>query len=587
MDREIEEIKSRLTIDELVSEYVKLKKAGSGLVGLCPFHSEKTPSFHISPDRGIYKCFGCGESGDIFSFLQKFEGLTFPEVKKKLADRTGVILSNFNENNSIQPNFQKQEKEKGLFLLDKATTFWQKNLALNEEAKNYLKKRGVSGEIAKKFRLGLALDQWNSLEKYLQGLDFSVEEMLKVGLIKKNEQGKIYDRFRNRIIFPIFDEQDNPVAFSGRDLSNSDKVAKYLNSPESIFFDKSDILFGFNWAKVEARKRGYFILVEGQMDLIMNHQIGFTNTVATSGTSLTEKHLKKLARFSKNLIFAFDSDRAGLEAAFKGIKKALALDFDVKILDIPTGKDPADIILESAEKWKKIVQNSKNIIEFFINKISLSDLDLKQKNQAMMEKIYPFVISINSPIEQNYYLGKISEAFGVEKKAVREELELAKKQFILAEEQEQKRGKVLEKKLDIFSENTIIEKTQKKILKQLTAIYYWQKNLKNSEPLVDHKKVLEIIKKYTSEKTLQDILNLEDNHSEYLSSLIFEIEILYAEKETHALEYDLQEMTERLEREKIKNEISILKKELYLANENERKEILQKIQKLNQKKHGG
>jgi DNA primase len=188
------------------------------------------------------------------------------------------------------------------------------------------------------------------LEEYLKSLNFTEEEILEVGLIKKNETGKIYDRFRNRIIFPIFDQRDNPVAFSGRDLSGSEKVAKYLNSPETIFFDKSDILFGFNFAKVEARKRGYFIVVEGQMDLAMSHKAGFLNTVATSGTSLTEKHLKNLASFSKNLIFAFDSDKAGIEAAFRGIKKALALDFDVKILDIPAGADPADIILEDSKK---------------------------------------------------------------------------------------------------------------------------------------------------------------------------------------------------------------------------------------------
>jgi DNA primase len=179
---------------------------------------------------------------------------------------------------------------------------------------------------------------------------FSKEEILEVGLTKKNDSGKIYDRFRNRIVFPIFDKSDNPVAFSARDLSGSDKVAKYLNSPETPFYDKSSILFGLNFAKVEARKRKYFILVEGQMDLVMSHKVGFENTVASSGTSLTENHLKSMSGFSKNLIFAFDSDKAGIEAAFRGIKKALALDFDVKILDIPEGSDPADMILEDEKK---------------------------------------------------------------------------------------------------------------------------------------------------------------------------------------------------------------------------------------------
>ena len=185
-------------------------------------------------------------------------------------------------------------------------------------------------------------------------MHFTVDEILSVGLTKKNDAGKIYDRFRNRIVFPIFNEGGNPVAYSARDISKPGtskiQMAKYLNSPETVFFNKSNILFGLNFAKVEARKRKYFIIVEGQMDLIMSHKSGFENTVATSGTSLTEQHLNLLSRFSKNLVFAFDSDKAGVEAAFRGIKKSLAMDFDVKILDIPAGSDPADIILQSEKE---------------------------------------------------------------------------------------------------------------------------------------------------------------------------------------------------------------------------------------------
>jgi DNA primase len=185
-------------------------------------------------------------------------------------------------------------------------------------------------------------------------MKFTKDEILSVGLTKKNDAGKIYDRFRNRIVFPIFNESGNPVAYSARDISDPSaekiQMAKYLNSPETLFFNKSNILFGLNFAKIEARKRKYFIVVEGQMDLIMSHKAGFENTVATSGTSLTEQHLQLLARFSKNLVFAFDSDKAGVEAAFRGIKKAIAMDFDIKILDIPLGLDPADIIVKSEKE---------------------------------------------------------------------------------------------------------------------------------------------------------------------------------------------------------------------------------------------
>lgn len=356
MSANIDEIKSRLKIEEVISEYIKIKKAGSGFTALCPFHNEKSPSFNVSPDRGIYKCFGCGESGDIFEFVQKFEGIEFTEALKKLAEKAGVQLTEYQQNPEEQKEkaAKKKKKQRLLTLLAEATKFFQINLMKNESAKDYIKKRGVTAEVAKKFKIGYALDEWNSMENHLLTMNFTQEEILSVGLTKKNEAGKIYDRFRNRIIFPIFDESGNPVAYSGRDVSGPKdskiQMAKYLNSPETLFFDKSNILFGLNFAKVEARKRKYFIVVEGQMDLIMSHKAGFENTVATSGTSLTDQHLALLARFSKNLIFAFDSDKAGVEAAFRGIKKAMAMDFDVKILDIPTGSDPADIILDSEKK---------------------------------------------------------------------------------------------------------------------------------------------------------------------------------------------------------------------------------------------
>ncbi|MCD5396770.1 MAG: DNA primase [Candidatus Pacebacteria bacterium] len=346
---DVEEIKSRLSIDEVISQYLKFKKAGSSFIAICPFHNEKSPSFNISPSLGIYKCFGCGESGDIFSFVQKMEGITFPEALEKLASQAGVILTK-KRDSSEKKKQAKEEKERLLKILEEATLFFQINLSENNQAENYLKKRGVNENIVRKFRLGFAKDSWHSLEEFLYSKNYKQEELIKIGLIKKNEKGKIYDRFRNRIIFPLFDLEDKPVAFSGRDLSGTKDIAKYLNSPETIFFNKSEVLYGLNFAKFEGRKRDYFIIVEGQMDLIMSHQIGFENTVAVSGTSLTTQHLKNLGRFSKNLIFAFDSDKAGIEAAFKGIKLALSENFDVKILDISRGMDPADVILENSKK---------------------------------------------------------------------------------------------------------------------------------------------------------------------------------------------------------------------------------------------
>lgn len=560
---DIDEIKNRLNIEDVVSEYIKLKKAGSGLTALCPFHSEKSPSFHVSPDRGIYKCFGCGESGDIFSFVSKFENSDFPEVKKKLAQKAGVTLTDFSSKSPAdqkKKKEQKQKEEKLLKLLSDATDFFHVNLLKNQEAKKYLKKRGVDEKMAKKFRLGFALNDWNTLENFLLNKGFSKEEILEVGLTKKNDSGKIYDRFRNRIVFPIFDKSDNPVAFSARDLSGSDKVAKYLNSPETPFYDKSSILFGLNFAKVEARKRKYFILVEGQMDLVMSHKVGFENTVASSGTSLTENHLKSMSGFSKNLIFAFDSDKAGIEAAFRGIKKALALDFDVKILDIPEGSDPADMILEDEKKWKDIVKNSKNIVDFYIKKINNSDKNLKEKVFQMEEKILPFVAEIKNPIEKGKYISKISSGFGVDQKFVLDALKIEESKDISDQKSDLKVKSILNKKVDIFGENNIIEKSKKTTLKQMAAIYFWQKSLNKSIPLVDCKEILKDIKKYSTEDVFIKILNLERTNIDYLDSLIFQVESMYSQEDKHKINFDIKSYVDRLEEQNLQQKISEARK---------------------------
>ena len=566
---DVEEIKERLKIEDVVSEYVKLKKAGSSYTGLCPFHSEKSPSFNVSPDRGIYKCFGCGESGDIFSFVEKFENMDFKDVLKKLADKSGVVLQDFKKKSPEieRKRFeQKKQKERLFGVLEEATKFFQINLLQNEGAKDYLKKRGVDESMAKKFRLGFAKDEWNSLEDFLLSKNFTKSEIESAGLTKKNEKGKVYDRFRNRIIFPIFDQKDFVVAYSGRDFSNSDKVAKYLNSPQTELFDKSNILFGFNFAKIEARKRKYFILVEGQMDLVMSHKIGFENTVATSGTSLTENQLKKLQGFSKNLIFAFDSDKAGIEASFKGIKKALALDFDVKILDIEEGSDPADIILEDQKKWMEVVKDSKNIVDFYIKKILISDKNLKEKISEMEEKILPFVAEIKNPIEKGKYISKISTGFSIDQRFVLDALEISLEKKKIEDEKNQKSLYSLDKKVDIFSEHNIIEKSINTTLKFLSSIYFWQKNLNKQKEIIDPKNILEIIEKYSEKNVFEKIIKLEENNFSYVQNLIFETEKIYSESDSHKINFDVEACAVVLQKQFLKKEIEKAKKE----NDNKR-----------------
>jgi len=320
MTDSVEKIKERLGIAEVVGGYLKLEKAGKNLRARCPFHNEKTPSFFVSPDRGSYYCFGCGAKGDIFSFVEQFEGLDFKGALKLLADRAGVKLEY--DRGSFSDG--KSEREKIFQILEEATGYFETNLKSNDEARNYLQKRGVAEKTCVVFRLGYAPDEWRSLLTHLKNKKFTESDLEKAGLIKKNETGSnYYDRFRGRIIFPIADSAGRIVGFSGRILKGKPEDAKYLNSPETELFAKSRILYGLDKAKAEIRRRDFAVLVEGQMDLLMSHQAGVANAVASSGTALTDEHINLLKRFSNRLLLVFDPDEAGFKAALRGAGLAL------------------------------------------------------------------------------------------------------------------------------------------------------------------------------------------------------------------------------------------------------------------------
>jgi DNA primase len=283
MSTPVEKIKERLTIEEVVSSYIKLEPAGKNFKAKCPFHNEKTPSFYVSPDRNSFYCFGCGAKGDIFSFVQQFEGLDFMGSLKMLADRAGVPLV-------FEKTESKSEKERLYMILEDATRFFEGGLAARPEAQEYLKKRGIKAETARDFRLGYVPNEWRLLYTHLKNKKYNDAEIEKAGLAKRAEQKEkgFYDRFRGRVMFPIADSSGRIIAFSGRILVDDDSSAKYLNSPDTILFNKSTVLYGIDKAKQDIRTKNYTILVEGQMDLVLSHQAGIKNTVAVSGTALAD-----------------------------------------------------------------------------------------------------------------------------------------------------------------------------------------------------------------------------------------------------------------------------------------------------------
>ncbi len=418
-----EQIKERLSIADVVSSYISLIPAGKNFKAVCPFHNEKTPSFHVSPERGSYYCFGCGAKGDIFSFVQEFEGLDFRGALTVLADRAGVKLIKFTG--------EKKEKMDHLYeIMERATLFFEKTYEGSNTAKEYVRKRGVNDKTAKLFRLGFAPDDWRVLFDHLSGLGYEKSDLMLVGLIKEGN-GSTYDRFRDRVIFPIFDTSGRPIAFTGRAMKSDDKTAKYLNSPETPLFQKSDILYGLNLAKNTIRKVDFTILVEGQLDLILSYQSGFTNIVAASGTALTENiskgntlnHFGIIKRLSNNVTIAFDSDPAGLKAMYRAAKICLSLGMEVKTANLPTGKDPADVISENGlEAWKDILKNSEHSIIFLTKYIAEREKDARLVAKRVQEKILPLVALLDSSMEQSSFVREISIITNIPENGITDDL---------------------------------------------------------------------------------------------------------------------------------------------------------------------
>lgn len=431
MDSQIEEIKNKLNVLDVVGSYVKLTKTGANHRGLCPFHSEKGPSFFVSPARQMWKCFGCGKGGDIFEFIKEIEGVEFGDALKILASKAGVELKR--ENPKLRT-----ERARLYEICDLACSFFEKQLgnsAYGKDAKEYLLKRGIKEESIKKWRLGYSPDTWQGLSDFLVSRGYTRDEIVKAGLAVQSEKGNNpYDRFRGRIIFPLFDLNSQVIGFTARVFKDAGpkghpkEIAKYINTPQTMLYDKSNVLYGMNYAKVAIRKNNQCVLTEGQTDTIMCHQAGFENTVAVSGTALTPRHLNTLKRYTENLLLSFDMDVAGDNATKRGINLAESQGFNIKIIDTYSGaKDPAEIILENPENWAKSVANARSIMDFYFD----SALKKFDKNNPKDKKeigriILPAIKRLQNKIEQSHWVQKLAAKLAVSQEAVLEELKNAK-----------------------------------------------------------------------------------------------------------------------------------------------------------------
>lgn len=418
----IQRITDANNIVELIEEYLPLKKVGANYSTNCPFHKEKTPSFVVSQDKQIYHCFGCGESGDSIQFLMKYKNYTFVEAAEYLARRGGIVLEEIKDSKT---NNNKQLIDKLLLINREAATFFYKNLRNQPNAIKYLNSREINKTVIKRFGIGYAINGWDNLLKHLLEKNFKEDEILKTGLIIKNEnRNNYYDRFRNRIIFPIFDIRKRIIGFGGRVLDDS--LPKYLNSPESIIYSKGNNLYGLNYAKEEVRDNSFFI-VEGYMDVIKMHTHGYKTAVAPLGTALTENQIKLLKRYSKNFYIAFDSDEAGQKAALKSMNMLKKNNLNGKVIVIPESKDPDEYLnTHGKAKFDKLIENALDyysFLEFHYEKT--------YKNSNKVEYINNFfdnIVNVTSEIEKELIFEKLSSKIGVSKESIIKEYNKKNKQ---------------------------------------------------------------------------------------------------------------------------------------------------------------
>lgn len=414
MSDTVEQIKSRLDIVDVVSGYIKVQKAGVNWKARCPFHNEKTPSFYISPERQSWHCFGCNKGGDMFSFVQDIEGIEFVESMRILATKAGVEIAQYRP----QERTQRDERERLLAVAELAAKFFTHQLwngTAGRKALVYLRERGLTDETIKAWRLGWAPNDWQALTGFLASEGHANKDLIAAGMaIDKN--GRPYDRFRSRIMFPICDANGQVVGFTGRVFGaevavDGEPLAKYVNTPQTAIYDKSRVLFGLDKARLEMRKRDACLLVEGNMDAIASWQAGATNVAATSGTALTLAQLRLLARYSTNLDFCFDTDQAGQAATRRGIGMALATNFNVRIVSIGDDqcKDPADYVAKYGSKWNEIVATAKPALQYYY------DAAIAEYNPAsalskkdIVRSLGPLVKRLSSKVEQSHWIGQLA-----------------------------------------------------------------------------------------------------------------------------------------------------------------------------------
>lgn len=517
MADDVQRIKDSLDIETVVSDYVELKQAGQYLKGKSPFTDERDPSFYVSPEKGLYHCFSSGQGGDMFTFIEEMEGVEFREALKILADRAGVTLSDGGDGG------KKQRLRK---VLKEAVAFFQKQLANSDSAREYLKSRSITQETARRFQLGYAPDAWRDVLEHLQNSGFTTEDIITAGLAKKSDNAdQPYDRFRNRLLFPIHDTTGRPIGLSGRRL-DPDDPAKYINSPETPLFRKKKALFGFHLAKSAMRDLDAAILVEGQTDLVLTHQAGYENVVASSGTAVTKEHLKLINRFTDNLILALDTDTAGRRATLKTARLALSRGMTPKVANLPTDKDPADVVTGAGkEGLQTAVSEAVHVIPTAVGWVQETSQDRRDFLEKLQEQVLPLVTSIDNAITREHFIEVIAKKTDLREKTIQSEIDKTASQSAMQPEELQPKSE--------RSVTLTRRERQNKIEKRLRAILAWQQQ--TDEPVVDTAELSEQLSEIADKKIREDDLKPDDDE-------VFAAELQFGELEAKKIKQIVREL---------------------------------------------
>ena len=423
-ETKIEEVRSSVNIVDVISEFVQLRKRGKNYVGLCPFHQEKTPSFTVSSEKQIFNCFGCHKGGNVFKFLMELQNVSFVEAVQDIAKRAGITL----EFQEIVSSEEQSEQEILYDINTLAAKFFSNNLLQSlqgEIARSYFDVRIIKLQTQRVFGLGYSMPDWESFVKYAKENNVDLEKAKYLGLIEKNERGGYYDKFRGRIIFPIFSPNGRVIAFGGRIMEKTENAAKYLNSPESVIYSKRRSLYGLYHSKEEIRRLDKAILVEGYMDLISLFQSGVKNVVASSGTALTEEQVKMLSRYTKNIVVFYDADPAGVKASLRSIELLVRQDFDVKIAELPKGEDPDSFIHKfGREEFDDYIENARNFLEYQSSQYEKQGMfeDPIQQTKAVRELVQSAAF-VGDELKRSILIKTISKKFNLREKLLEAELE--------------------------------------------------------------------------------------------------------------------------------------------------------------------